>query len=158
VTDVFTAEEAFQVAMALEETGQVFYEVLAVSCGHGRVAEMCRRLAVQESEHYDQFNRMRQALLEGTAARPLSAEQVELVQSMINERVVPDAETVRRRAAEGGLTETLRIAAQMERDSIDFYRKLLEVVDDDGARAVRRIIAEEQDHIRIIAEAAKSLG
>jgi len=158
VSDAFTGEEVFQVAMALEETGQVFYEVLAVSCGHGRVAEMCRRLAVQESEHYDQFKRMRQALLAGGEATPLTSGQIELVQSMINDRVVPDPDAARRQATEGGLTETLAIAMKMERDSISFYRKLLNVVDEDGVRAIKGIIAEEQEHIRVIAEATKSLG
>jgi rubrerythrin len=155
---VFTGEETFQVAMALEETGQIFYEVLAVSCGHGRVAEMCRRLAVQESDHYDLFKRMRQALLADAPARPLTAEQVELVQSMINGQVVPDPDEARRLATEGGLTETLEIAMKMERDSIAFYRKLLGVVDADGTEAIQRIIAEEQDHVRTIADASKSLG
>ena len=158
MTDAFTGEEVFQVAMALEETGQIFYEVMAVSCGHGRVAEMCRRLAVQEADHYEQFKQMRQALPAGSAATPLTGEQVELVQSMINEQVVPDPDQARRQATEGGLMEILEIAMRMERDSISFYGKLLELVDDDGAKAIERIIAEEREHMRTIADASKSLG
>jgi rubrerythrin len=153
----FSADEVFQIALELEQTGQVFYEALAVACGHAHVADLCRRLARQEAEHYRTFQRLRGSAASGHAPAALAPEEQEFIQTMINQRVVPDPARARRIAREGGLGKTLDLAIRMEHDSVAFYRSLLKVLDGVDAQAVATIIREEQKHARDLTAARRGL-
>ena len=154
---VFSAEEVFQIALELEETGQVFYEAVAAACGNEQVARLCRRLAQQEAAHYKTFQQMQKRPPDDPASRPLNAEGLGYVQAMVNQRVVPDPGKAREMAAKGSLAETLDLAIRMENDSISFYTGMLDMVDGGDAEAVRRIIREEQRHAQELAVSRRSV-
>ncbi len=154
---VFTADEVFQIALELEETGEVFYEAIAAGCGNERVAAMCRRLAAQEAVHRQRFQHMRERLAQQPATRPLSPEALDFAQATINQRVIPNPAEARKIAGEASLNHILGLAIQLENDSVSFYTNMLSVVQGDDARAVRQIVTEEQDHAKELTAARRNL-
>jgi rubrerythrin len=157
MTETFTAERIFQIAMELEETGQVFYEALAVACGNEQVASLCRRLAGQEVEHYQRFEQMREELHARADEPPLSWEDLTFAQALVNERVIPSPQEARRIAQADSLAETLELAIRVEKDSVEFYRGLLGGVKGEDARAVAAIIKEEETHVQELTAAQRGL-
>ncbi len=154
---VFTADEIFQIAMEMEETGQVFYEVLAAGAANDRVAGLCRRLSEAEKRHYLAFEQMRKDLAVRPADRPLTWEETVFAQEMLNEAVVPNPRKAREVAAAGSLLQVLDLAIKMERDSIAFYGHLIPLVAEAEAKAVQEIIKEEEKHEKELLDAKKSL-
>jgi len=154
---VFTADEVFQIALELEETGEVFYEAIAAGCGNEQVAAMCRRLAAQEAAHQQRFNQMRERFARQPATPPLSQEALDFAQATINQRVIPNPAEARKIAGEGSLNHVLSLAIQLENDSISFYTNMLSVVPGDDARAVRQIVTEEQGHAKELTAARRNL-
>ena len=150
----YTGDEIFQMAMEMEETGEVLYEAMAAAARNDAVSNLCRRLAGQEREHYKVFERMRRSLPTG---RPARWEAVEFDQALINDRIVPDPGEALRIASSGSLTETLELAIQLERDAVSFYSDMLKCVEAGDAEAVGRIIDEERRHAEELLIARRSL-
>jgi rubrerythrin len=151
----FTADEVLKLAVELEETGQVFYEVLAVSAADQRVAGLCRRLGLAERSHLEHFTKMRRELT-GRSDLPAAAEQA-FAQERINSRIVPKPREARRLAAGGALPDMLELALQMEHNSVRFYTDMLALVPSPDQEIVRKIIAEENDHVAELELAQKDL-
>ena len=150
--EAMTADRLFQVALELEETGQIFYEALAASTGNRQVAALARRLAQQELDHFHKFERMRRQAAQAGPAEPMSPDELVHVQQLVREKVIPSEAGVRRIAATAKLGEALEVAIRMEEDSVTFYSAMLtaEGVDAD---AVRKIIDEEKAHVRTLSDA-----
>ena len=60
---MYSGAEIFQIAMELEESGRVFYETLAETSSDEEVVNLCRNLAMQESNHFRAFKSMGEALV-----------------------------------------------------------------------------------------------
>ena len=150
----YTGDEIFQMAMEMEETGEVLYEAMAAAARNDAVSNLCRRLAAQERQHHKVFERMRQALPTG---RPARWEAMEFDQALINDRIVPDPGEALRIASSGSLTETLELAIQLERDAVSFYSDMLKCVEAGDAEAVGRIIEEERRHAEELLVARRNL-
>lgn len=140
---LFSADEVFQIALELEQTGQVFYEAVAIGCKDRLAAELFRRLAQQEAEHYNRFQKMRQSL--AGAPEPMTWEGLEFAQALINQRVIPDPRQARAAAAGATPRQALDLAIQMEKDSVLFYNEMVQVMRNDAA-AIQVIIQEEKRH------------
>ena len=154
----FTGDKVFQMAMEMEQTGEVLYEALAAATSNHAVADLCRRIAEQEREHYTRFEQMRAARLKHSADAPLTCEEMDFVQTLLNERVVPNPTEVRRVVSTGSLTDVLDLAIQMEHDAVSFYCDILRCVEDEDTAAVARIIEEEKRHARDLAIAKRNLN
>ena len=157
MTDVMIGDEILQIAMELEETGQVFYQAMAAASGHEAVAELCRRLGEKEVEHYNTFKQMREVLPGRPDDRPLTCEELDLAQAGINERVIPDAEVAVQVASKGSLAEVLELAIKLENDSIEFYKRVLGAVQGEDARILRQVIEEEQVHAQELTVARRAV-
>lgn len=154
---VFSSDEVFQIAMEMEETGQVFYEAAAAGCSNAKVAALFRRLAGQEVEHYKRFKKLRDALAARPASHALTEEEMEFAQALVTDRMVPTPEDARRIAAEGSLGQALDMAINLEKDSVLFYSDILLAVDERDAAAIRAIIAEEKRHAQDLMIARRNL-
>jgi len=152
---IFDANEIFQIAMELEQTGQVFYEALAIGCGNDRVAALCRRLAKQEVDHYNTFKAMREALVSGPDVTPLTGDDLDFAQALVSDRIIPSPDEARKVAATGGVAEALDLAIRLEKDSVLFYGGIAGAVGAKNAGAIAGIVAEEKRHVRDLLEARK---
>ena len=148
MANVFDGRNVLQMAMDMEKTGEDFYRCLGGACDDVKAAALCRRLAETEANHYNVFRQIRDGLAKTGAPRPLPEDETEALHELVKAHVVPDPEAVRKVALGGNLKTALALAVQMERDSVHFYEQLLPSVTGDHVAAVKRIIAEEQQHVR----------
>ncbi len=161
--ELVSAERLIQVAMELEATGQVLYEVASTSCARDNkhVADLFARLAGEEQDHYNTFEQMLREQAEKTHRPPVSLTdaQRKVVQDLINDKVMPDPVATWQRVRHCTLANALEMAIDLERESIAFYAGiLLGVTDPQDAEIVRRIIREEKDHEEDLLESFKNLA
>ncbi len=154
----YTGDEIFQIVMEMEETGEVFYEAMAAVSRNEAVADLCRRLAAQEREHYQKFKAMREKLVTRPPDRPLTWDEMVFDQSLINDNVLPSPAEARRVAAAGSLTETIDLAIQLENNAVAFYSAMLRCVDPADADAVGKIIDQERHHAQELTIARRNLN
>jgi len=83
----------------------VFYETLAEKSDDRNVADLCRSLAVQEKKHYGAFKEMSDALVQRPVSRPLSWDELQFAQILIEERVLSDPDAARDAAGSGTLQD-----------------------------------------------------
>lgn len=149
--ETFNAEQVLKIAMELEKTGQVFYEVVASGCTweNQRVAKLLIRLAAEEEDHLRDFERMLGELVRrtGHTLTPLLPQQQQYVMEMLNEQIIPDPIAARRKAGDCTVAEALDLGIAMERASVAFYTGvLLTDADEQDAAVIEEIIAAERKH------------
>ena len=146
--DIRGADAIVQTAIQMEELGQDFYEALASLTTDPDQVRICRGLALAESRHRDQFNQLRSELAaQGRTALADDADLAE-VRRVLKEVVVPDRDQMLQALSAGGLVDLLDRAAEMERNSIGFYRGLAEHLSEKGV--VLTILEEELGHLRTL--------
>jgi len=91
---------------------------------------------------------MSDALTDGRASVHWTTTQANEFHQLVSENIQPSPDEVRNVAMGGNMTDAVALAARMERDAIDFYTRMLEVVDSDSAQIVRQIIKSEHSHLR----------
>ena len=155
---IYSGAEIFQIAMELEETGRAFYEKLAEQSDDPRVSSVCRKLAAEEQSHFQTFKKMGAELVQRPASRPLTWDELNFAQILIEERLLSDSDAAEAAATSGDTVEVLNTAIQLEKDSVLFYQELLSEVDDPDVPAIREIIAEEKRHVLSLVEARKEIA
>jgi rubrerythrin len=135
----------------------VFYEALAEKSQDHDLADLCRNLAVQETDHYRKFKKMSAELVQRPASRPLTWDELHFAQILIEEHVLSDPQAARDAAASGDVAEMLETAIRLEKDSVLLYSELLHDVDAKDAPSVQEIIDEEKRHVCSLIEAKKRL-
>ena len=146
---VSVADEAFETAVGMERVGREFYEALALGCDDERVRLFCVQAARDEGRHLDAFREMQRQWDRRNGAVPVSPETAARLQAMVKSRVLPDPNVVRRVAMGGKLGDALRMAIQMERDSVSFYQGLARELPHLG-EPLRAIITEEGRHLQAL--------
>jgi rubrerythrin len=154
---LYSGAEIFQIAMELEEAGRAFYETLAEQAEDSELVDLCQNLANQETNHYRQFKAMGEELVKRPASRPLTWDELHFAHILIEERVLSDPDKARDAAGVGDTPTLLQTAIQMEKDSVLFYRELLDEVDEEDRTAVREIIDEEKRHVCALIELQRKL-
>jgi rubrerythrin len=154
---IYSGAEVFQIAMELEEAGRAFYEKLAEVSKDPGVASLCRKLAAEEGNHFTKFKKMGEELVQRPAYRPLTWDELNFAQMLIDERVLSDPDAAEAAAVGGDVDEVIETAIKLEKDSVLFYYELLAEVDENDAPAIREIIAEEKRHVQALVDARKAL-
>jgi rubrerythrin len=153
---VFSAAEAFEIAMQIEKNGEAFYHAVAAKMTDPGVKKLFQELAAQEQRHYEVFQKMSGTV--GGAASPsaLDAERDEYqayLQAALDNALFagPDkalalAEQVRDRQA------ALRAAIGFEKDTLLFFYDLRDMASVADQEAVNGIIQEEKQHLHRLAK------
>lgn len=161
----FSVLEAVEVALMMEEEGIQFYALAAKKAGDPEMKKLFATLREKEHQHIDTFRRLYSDL----AAREgdpdaelwlLDTEVSSYFRAYVDTTVFPtkgSAETAI--AALPGVTEILRFALRLEKDSILFYHELLASAPWPEAKAlIEKVIAEERRHVVFIHEKLASFG
>lgn len=150
---VFTAGEALEMALKIEENGEAFYNAIAERSEDAHLQALCENLAVQERAHHRTFERM---LGEVKPAPHLPAEQYEDYQAYLNAALDqslfagPDKALALAEKVEDP-EEALQMAIGFEKDTMLFYYDLRDMVSESDREAVSGIIREEKTHLRRLA-------
>ena len=145
-----TGEDVLKIALDMERTGVIFFEALASGTEDGRAVALFGQLAKAEADHYAKFKQMSDALTDGNASVHWTDEQANEFHQLVSANIQPSPEDVRNVAMGGNMTDAVALAARMEQDAIDFYTRMLDVVDSDSGETVRQIIKSEQSHLRVL--------
>jgi rubrerythrin len=161
----FSILEAVEVAMMMEEEGIRFYALAEQKAGDPETKRLFASLRDREHQHIEVFRRLYSDL----AAREsdpdaelwlLDTEVSSYFRAAVAATVFPTKGSAD--AAIAGLhdvTDILRFALRVEKDSILFYRELLASHPWPEARAlIEKVIAEERRHVVFIHEKLASLG
>ena len=143
-----TAEGVLKMAMEMEQTGRIFYEALASGTDDARAADLFIKLAKAEAAHLAKFREMSAALTAGQTTMRWTNAQVNEFHQMVTANIQPTPHDVRNVALGGTVTDAVALARKMEQDAIDFYTRMLDVVDADSAETIEQIIQSERSHLR----------
>lgn len=161
----FSILEAVEVALMMEEEGIRFYALAEKKAGDREMKKLFATLREKEHQHIETFRRLYSDL----AAREgdpdaelwlLDTEVSAYFRAAVDSTVFPTKGAAERAiAALHGVTEILRFALRLEKDSILFYHDVLAGALWPEARALlEKVIAEERRHVVIIHERLVSFG
>lgn len=139
--------EQLRMALEMECRGYALYARAKALTSDPALRALLDDLCREEALHYEMFS----AMAEG---RPQAAgEQNQLAIAMAAEAFYPGG--LMQVSAEGGLGSReamLETAIRAERDSIAYYEKMLPALKGESAETVRKIINEEEGHLRTLAQ------
>ena len=149
---LLTGDELIEIAIRLEERGEVFYTVAAEKATGDSVRALFEDLAEQERHHRRAFQRMGRDVVE----LALSQDQWDQFQAyagaLLRQSFFDRPEGALSRAV-GTIDEeeALQAALEFEKETLLFFYELRGAVRGPGQRVVERIVQEEKRHIQRLA-------
>jgi len=149
---LLTAEELFQIAAQLESYGQSYYLELADVTDVPKLKEIYNLLAAEEERHYQLFTEYyQQATQKKWQLARVDEETAEYIEALMGIRMFqPEKDIAREVAAIQSPHDALDQALAFEKNSLLFFHRLLEMIGSELCPAIRKIIAEERDHITLL--------
>ena len=157
----FTLPEAVAAAVTMEAEGIRFYTVAMEKAANPEVQIMSGFLRDVEYEHIEYFRELLGTLSShaGEKTRPLDPDTESYLGYLAETSVFP-AHGGAGRALDGikDVCDMLRLGIQAEKDSLLYYRDLIEHIPfPDAAAAIRKILSEEKQHILMLSGLLKRL-
>ncbi|NLL39525.1 MAG: ferritin family protein [Clostridiales bacterium] len=154
----YTAEEIIDLAVAIEEEGQEFYDkALQYATGY-KLKEALVYLAREERKHAETFRKMGDQLKKDFIPNEsYEGEYEEYLKSIVNSRsfnVKKAEETVKELKSD---KDILNFALGFEKDSILIFSEFKAFVNDEGKKVIDKLIEEEKEHIRKIVKVFREL-
>lgn len=141
--------EQLRMALQMECRGQGLYLRAMKLTQDDALRALLKELAQEEAVHYELFS----AMLENFAAPDFESEREQLAASLASEAFYPGG--LMQVSGEGALASReamLEAAIRAEQDSIAYYTNMLPGLNEASAATVRRIIHEEEGHLRALFE------
>ena len=157
----YTMLEAVAAAVTMEEEGVRFYTLAMEKAADPEVQIMSRFLRDVEYEHIEYFRDLLDSLSShaGEKTPPFDPDTEAYLRYLAETSVFP-VHGAAGRALDGikDVCDMLGLGIQAEKDSILYYRDLLEQIPfPDAAAAIRKIISEEKQHILMLSGLLKRL-
>lgn len=150
---VFTAAEAINIALRIEETGEAFYRGVAGKVQDPALRATFEDLAVQEQRHYNTFMKLSGYVMDAPSHSPQEWEEyVQYLQAAVDNALFagPDKALAMAESVTD-VQEALRMALGFEKDTLLFYYDLRELMRESDRPIIGEIIREEKAHVRRIA-------
>jgi rubrerythrin len=146
---LLTGEEIVEIAMRLEEEGEAFYNAAAKQATTAQLKELFEELAIQEQYHYRAFQQMGRNIVRSALSDDQWEQFQEYTGALLNQRIFDRPEGALSKAAGVQVEiEALEAALGFEKETLQFYQGLRDVVRGADQQTVDRIIGEEEQHIR----------
>lgn len=146
-------DEAFKVAMNLEEEGQQFYEECARQVKNAEIKHIFSQLAGEEQEHFDTFKKLHGEMGK-IAAKPLGNDEEvrHYLANLVRPGIFYDIKNIPRESIRAlNAYEVIHIGIQVEKDSILFYTEAWQnCTNSKGKKAFKKILLEERRHLNIL--------
>ena len=145
---VFTAAEMVDIAIQLEQNGQVFYTEAALRTEDEEIKRFLEFLAKEEQRHEQVFRDLKPAEREHRPAQEYPGERSEYVQVLLEERLLPSAEIVEKVLPSlNSETALLDFALGFEKDTILFYFEMRHLLGEAHRHILNEIIEQEKHHV-----------
>lgn len=147
---IFTAAEALNIALRIEQNGEAFYTAATRKVGKPEVKALLEDLAVQEKRHYRAFQKLADRADQPPSLSVPEWEEYEAYMQTALENALFRGPDKALAAAEGlkDEEETLRMALGFEKDTLLFFYDLREMMPEADRGIVSEIIQEEKSHAR----------
>lgn len=158
----FNAEEIFDIAIAIEENGKKFYDEACFLVDNESVRKLFQELAQEEIKHKERFIELKKQIpedIKGEVVYDPNNEITLYLKMMADDHVFRKAESVSEKVASiKDPEDALKMAMQFEKDSIIFFLTMKDHTGDPkGKEMVDLLVKEEQQHLRRISSALRSL-
>ena len=155
----FNVSEVFEMAYQIERNGARFYRRAAQVCHTDEASQKALlELAEMEDAHERAFAEIRTSLGEATSTFDPEGETAAYLSAMADAHVFGpdfDPEAV---ACDKSALELLRMAIQLEKESIVFYIGLRDLVPASATASLEQILQEEKSHVAMIRGRITALG
>lgn len=148
---MFSAHEILDIAISIEEEGVDFYTSLSRNSARADAASAFSYLAEQERQHADTFSELLARFKEEEQELFNWSDASEYIKSFSRNKVFPKAADVLGDLSEAPASKAIDFAIDVEKETVIFYYEILEILNDEDARAaVKRIIEEEKKHVVVL--------
>ncbi|MEL7563983.1 MAG: ferritin family protein [Dehalobacterium sp.] len=154
----FKGMDVLSFAVEIEKNGKNFYESVAKIIDDTGVKEAFLKLKEQEEQHVVDFEQLLDQITVYQPQETYSGEYLDYVKALVDNHVFNTntdikaiAEAVKNKA------DALDLALKFEKDSILFFAELKHVVAPRNHGVIENLIAQEREHIRVLAE-LRNLG
>jgi rubrerythrin len=150
--------DIFKAAMQVEAIGDAFYRKYAQVTDDPEIKKIFNSLAIMEQTHFQKFQEMVGALSPAEANKGISKENRSYMTKTINKAIFNEdrkPENLLQRVSRK--QDALKIALELEEDSISYYEKMKQEVAPEVAKKIDKIIGEEQEHAQTITSLLENL-
>lgn len=147
---VFTAAEAINMALRIEQNGEAFYRGIAEKFQDPALKATMEDLAIQEQRHYQAFMKLSGYVMEPPSHSVQDWEEyTQYLQAAIDNAIFagPDKALAMAKSV-ANVQEALQMALGFEKDTLLFYYDLRELMREPDRPLVNEIIREEKAHVR----------
>jgi rubrerythrin len=146
---LLTGDELVEIAMRLEQEGEAFYNAAAERANTAQIKELFEELALQEQYHYRTFQQMGRDIVRTALSDDQWDQFQEYSGALLNQRIFDKPHgALSKVASVQDEREALEAALGFEKETLQFYHGLRDVVRGADQQTVDRIIGEEEQHIR----------
>ncbi|MEK7773303.1 MAG: ferritin family protein [Deltaproteobacteria bacterium] len=157
----FTGKEVLDMAIKIEENGLKYYTDAAKASRNEKLKEVFKALANEECDHIKVFSELKKSLFDKDYQEGFDAyaEEAALYLSAIADTEVFTNPDKGRNLAQQVKDEkdAVRIALDMEKDSLLFYYEILKMVRDRDRAVVENLIEQEKNHVKKLTGLQKCL-
>lgn len=155
----FSGEELLEMAVKIEELGELYYREFAEKAKNKEVRELLAFLAAEEVKHKELFIQFQKNWGKNDFIIPLLQEEVSAyLRSVVSSKVFSDKRSFMEKFE--NLKDPLEIigtAIVFEKDTILFYHEMKNFINEEKHRIINDLIAEEKRHIIKLEEIKQTL-
>ncbi len=158
MTIFFSMREVIEMAIAIERSGQAFYQTASKLAKENNLKELFRYLAEEEEEHLKTFQGLYNLLKEEPETTPYNWEEAKLyLEALVDSKFFAGPDTAVNLAKEAkDKLEVINSAMSFEKETLLFFYQMLEMIK--SQELVRKIIGEEKKHIRRLSTVKSKLS
>jgi uncharacterized protein (TIGR02284 family) len=155
---VFTAAQALEMALQIEQNGRAFYQAAAQKVQDPEVEELLQELADWEEQHYEHFKSMTERVGDPPPPSGPWADEYDLyLQATLNNALFEGEDKAAALVDELEEEEdVLRMALGFEKDTLLFYYDLWRLMPETEQEIVDRILQEEKSHVMRLSNLLRS--
>jgi rubrerythrin len=157
--NIFAGSEVLQLGIEIEKNGKAFYEAVAKKTKNSAAQQKLLFLATEEDRHIATFNGLLESVARYEPAESYLGEYVAYMHALASEQIFTQknkGEEIAQKTKSD--KEAIDLGIGFEKDSIIFYEGMKRVVPQDGHKIVDKIIAQEQNHLRLLSELKNNLS
>lgn len=144
-------EDIVKMAVKIEENGEMAYRQLAKQFADQEIREVFKTLAEQETYHRSYFEGLLSSLLKAAPSQRLEPDKLEYLKGFAGKHVfLPENILSLMSEKLKSIIEVLEFAILAEKESVEFYEKLINLVPETEKLEVEKIIGQERNHFQIL--------
>ena len=146
----FSMREVIEMAIAMERSGQAFYQNASKLARENSLKELFQYLAEEEEKHLKTFQNFYNTLKEKPEITPYNWEEAKLyLEALVDSKFFASPEKAINLAKEAkDELEIINLAMSFEKETLLFFYQILEMIKSQEQELVKKIIEQEKKHIQ----------